>query len=93
MKGVAKGLLLIVSGLIVFTFFASTYPDGLEKVVESLGIEEPEAIWEGLMPNYTVSFTDNPYLSTLISGVIGVFLVLSVAWGVGWVTHKRNNGK
>jgi cobalt/nickel transport protein len=83
----------VVLGLILFLFFASTYPDGLEKVAESLGIEEPEALWRGLMPDYTIGFTDNPYLSTLISGLIGVFLVLTITWGVGLATHKRNNEK
>jgi len=80
----------MIVGLAVLIPFASTFPDGLEKVVESLSLEEPELIWSGLMPDYTFPFTDNPYLAKLISGLIGLFLAFSIAWGVGWAIARNN---
>jgi len=91
MKGVTKAVALIILGLTVCIPFASTYPDGLEKVAESLGIEEPEPVWSGLMPDYTIHVTENPYVTKLISGLIGLVLVFSVAWGIGWATDRENN--
>jgi len=90
MKGITKAIVLIIIGLAVLIPFASTYPDGLEKVAESLGIEEPEPMWSGLMPDYTFLFTENSYMTRLISGLIGLFLVFSVAWGVGWALARKN---
>ena len=91
MKGATKAIALTILGLAVFIPFASTYPDGLEKVAESLGIEEPEPMWSGLMPDYTIHVIENPYLTKLISGLIGLFLVFSVAWGIGWATARKNH--
>jgi len=90
MRGVTKAIILIIIGLIVLLPFASTHPDGLEKVAGSLGIEEPEPMWSGLMPDYTFLLTENPYMSKLISGLIGFFLVFSLVWGVGRVFARRN---
>ncbi len=91
MKGVTKAIALIIPGLAIFIPFASTYPDGLEKVAESLGIEGPEPIWSGLMPDYTIHATENPYITKLISGLIGLFLVFSIAWGIGWAAALENH--
>ena len=90
LKGATKAIILIIMGLAMLIPFASTFPDGLEKVAESLGIKEPEPIWSGLMPDYTIHITENPYLTTLISGLIGLFLVFGIALGVGWAVARKN---
>lgn len=90
MKGYVRGVVFILIGLAVLLPFASTFPDGLEKVSEYLEIEEPEPIWTGLMPDYALPGIENPYMATLLSGVIGVLLVLAASWIIGrTVTHKR----
>ncbi|KPV63962.1 MAG: hypothetical protein AOA65_1133 [Candidatus Bathyarchaeota archaeon BA1] len=48
-------------------------------------------MWSGLMPDYTIHVTENPYATKLISGLIGLFLVFSVAWGIGWATARKNH--
>lgn len=88
--GVAKALILIIIGLAVLIPFASTFPDGLEKVAESLGIAGNESIWSGLMPDYTIQTIENPYLTTLLSGLIGLSLVFGIALGVGWAVARKN---
>jgi len=90
MKGYVKSVILILVGLAVLIPFASTFPDGLEKVAEHLEVEEPEQVWTGLMPEYALPGIGNPYMATFLSGFIGMFLVLAVSWIVGrTVTHKR----
>ena len=90
MKGYVRGVVFILIGLAVLLPFASTFPDGLEKVSEYLEIEESEPIWTGLMPDYAFPGIENPYMATLLSGVIGVLLVLAASWIIGrTITHKR----
>ena len=83
MKGYLKALILILVCLAVLIPFASSDPDGLEKVAETLRVEETESSSAGLMPDYTVPVVENEYDSTLIAGVAGVFLVLGAAFVLG----------
>lgn len=83
MKGYIKALILILVCLAVLIPFASSDPDGLEKVAGTLGVEETVSPSAGLMPDYTVPVVENNYGSTLIAGVIGVFLVLGAALVLG----------
>ena len=66
-------MILIIFMLIVP--FASQLPDGLEKVVDTNGVEERNSIWNGIMQDYLIESISNPINSTLVSGIIGVFIV------------------
>jgi uncharacterized membrane protein len=90
MKGYIKAIILIIVGLALFVPLASTFPDGLESVAKTLGIEVHEPLWRGLMPDYNVPLIDNAYFSTLLSGVIGTMLVLVVAFIVGKAVTKSS---
>jgi cobalt/nickel transport protein len=73
---VAIGLALVVSG------FASSSPDGLEKVAGDKGFLEMarnHLFADGPLADYRVTGVDNERLSTGISGLIGVL----VTFGVG----------
>jgi len=85
-----KALILILVCLAILIPLASNAPDGLEKVAETFGIEEHEPAWKGLMPDYALPTIDNPYLSTLLAGILGVFLVLGVAFILGMAITKPN---
>ncbi|MGB9853334.1 MAG: PDGLE domain-containing protein [Candidatus Bathyarchaeales archaeon] len=91
MRGLIKALVLMLIGFALLTPFASPEPDGLEKVAETLKIEEPETIWTGLMPDYTLPTVGNPYLSTVFAGFLGVFLVLCALFVLGKVLAKSDN--
>jgi cobalt/nickel transport system permease protein len=85
----------IVVFLAVFIPLASTNPDGLERVIISLGGQEGESFWKGIIPDYSVSGVGNSYLSTLVAGIIGVVLVLVVGLlitkGLKPKTEKTNS--
>jgi hypothetical protein len=83
MKGYIKVLILILVCLAVMIPLASSDPDGLEKVANALGVEETGPQSAGLMPDYTVPVVENSYGSTLIAGIIGVFLVIGAALVLG----------
>jgi cobalt/nickel transport protein len=73
---VAIGLALVVSG------FASSSPDGLEKVAGDKGFLETaqdHLFADGPLADYAVKGVDNERLSTGLAGLIGVL----VTFGIG----------
>lgn len=88
MKGYFKALMLVLICLAILIPFVSSNPDGVEKVAETLGIEETESTYTGLIPDYTLPIIENSYISTLVAGVLGVFLVLGVAIVLGMMMTK-----
>lgn len=89
MKRYLKALIFMLACLAILIPFASKAPDGLEKVAETLGIEEHKPLWTGIMSDYTLPTIDNPYLSTLLGGVFGVFIVLGVTFLLGKAIAKK----
>ena len=89
MKKLLAVIVLLVGFLAVFTPFASSNPDGLEKMAQSLGVEESAPFWKGIMSNYSVEAFKDPYVSTLVAGVLGVLLVLAASLALGFVIAKR----
>jgi cobalt/nickel transport protein len=90
MKEYIKVLFLILVGLALFVPLASTFPDGLETIAETLGIKASEPLWRGVMPDYSMPLIDNAYVSTSLSGVLGTLLVLVVAFIVGKAITKSS---
>jgi hypothetical protein len=76
MKKIFIALFLIVAFLIILIPFASSNPDGLEKVVETYGAHESQSPWNGIMADYSIFSIENQYVSTLVAGILGVIVVL-----------------
>jgi len=84
--------IFILIGIVVSLFFAgvisnfaSGSPDGLEKVAEDTGFIETaqdSAMATSPLADYGVSLIDNEFLSTGLSGVIGVAITALVAFGL-----------
>ncbi|MGQ9624678.1 MAG: PDGLE domain-containing protein [Candidatus Bathycorpusculaceae bacterium] len=90
MKGYFKSLIFILVFLAILIPFASESPDGLERVVETLGVEEHEPVWSGFMPDYSLPAVENSYASTLLAGVFGTLLVLGISYTVGMAITKKD---
>ena len=82
-------LLAVIVGLAILLPFASAYPDGLETVAQNAGIEEHDGLWHGLMSDYSLTAIENPYFSTLASGLVGILLVLVFTFLVGMVSTRE----
>lgn len=76
-------VMLIVVFLAVLIPFASSNPDGLEKVATNMGVQEQEPIWRGIMSDYSAGIAGSPYASTLLAGVFGMLMVLLATFGLG----------
>jgi cobalt/nickel transport system permease protein len=88
--GVWLGGLLIAVLLAVASPLASAHPDGLEWVAEQLGFDErAQSAPFQIIPDYVVPGVANEQLATILSGVIGLLIVLGVALLVGYLRRKR----
>ncbi len=88
-KYIAITLLLFVF-LAAFIPFASSNPDGLEKVAASFGVEETSPLWHGLMSDYTVNALGENYASTLAAGTLGTVFVLVAGLVLGTTITKHS---
>ncbi|MDY7105880.1 MAG: PDGLE domain-containing protein [Actinomycetota bacterium] len=90
---VTVGLAMIVSP------FASSSPDGLEKVAAEEGFEETaadHALGDSPLADYGVSGVDDERVSTALAGLVGVVITLAVAYGISRTMsgrrHHRDTG-
>lgn len=81
--------------VILLAPFASSFPDGLERVAEDKGFIEKDSgsLIQALFPDYEATFTRSPYLKVVIPGVFGVAATFLVASGTALIlTRPKNNG-
>ena len=81
---------VILIFLAVFIPLASSSPDGLERVIENFGVAEHEPFWNGLMSDYAIAAIADPYVSTLLAGVFGTFMVLLAGFLLGKALSPKN---
>ena len=91
---------LLISGFIaslflagVVSFYASSSPDGLEKVAEDIGFietAEDHTYAEGALADYGVKGVENPRLSTGLAGVIGVVATGVVSTGIFMLVRRKS---
>ena len=84
---------LLVSLLLagVVSFYASSNPDGLEKVAETVGFldtSKDHAIADSPLADYGVKGVDNERLSVGLSGVIGVLGTAGISAGLFYFLRK-----
>jgi hypothetical protein len=72
---------LIIAALAILLPFVSTTPDSLQTLVEAS--EAEESTWSGLIGDYTIAAISNPYLSTLLAGILGTAIVFLVTFVLG----------
>ena len=64
--------------------FASTLPDGLERVAETLGfVERGRTVLSSPAPEYSTPWISNTRLSGSVAGVLGAGIVFLCAYLVG----------
>lgn len=77
----------------VVSFYASSNPDGLEKVAEDIGFIETaqdHTYVEGALADYGVKGVENPRLSTGLAGVIGVVATGVVSTGIFMLVRRKS---
>jgi len=80
----------------VLSFYASSSPDGLEKVAERIGFidtAKEHAIDESPLADYGVKGVDNERVSVGLSGIIGVLITGGVATVIFMALARKKDQK
>ena len=91
MKNNKWGMVLIVSIVIggVLSLFASSSPDGLEKVAEVQGfLDKGQQLFTSIMPDYQVPIIHSEILGTSVAGIIGTCIVFALLFFAGKMLYK-----
>lgn len=87
----AAGLLvaLVLAG--IASYYASSKPDGLEKVAADKGInaKEDHPLKDSPLGDYGVKGVDDARLSGGLAGVLGVGATLVIGGGLFWIVRRR----
>lgn len=92
------GLLVVGIGIALlitlFSPFASSEPDGLEKVAENEGfITQAEDAPYEVIADYVLPWVDNEDLATVLAGIIGVLVVTAVALAAAFVLWRLRGAR
>jgi hypothetical protein len=84
---------LVVALLLAFgvSRYASSQPDGLEKVAADHALDEGEqthALADGPLADYSTAGVDDEGLSTGVAGAVGVVLTFALAGGLVWLARR-----
>ena len=90
---IGLGIALILA--LFLSPFASTSPDGLEKVAETKGFAEKGGSWKfwkhAPLSDYIIPWIKNEKVSTALSGLIGTLAIFFIALGIGKLIKKSSN--
>lgn len=85
---------LFLAGIV--SFYASSHPDGLEKVASDIGFidsAKDHTNSDGILADYGVKGVDNARLSTGAAGVIGVIATGAVSTGLFLLIRRKSGEK
>ena len=91
-QDVIFGLMAALFLAFLLSLFASSWPDGLEKVAQDKGFSnksEVEGILKSPVPDYIFPGIRNRRLAISVSGVLGTFLVFGLGYAAGVMLKKR----
>lgn len=83
---------LVIAGVV--SYWASSEPDGLNKVAEDYGLNANETepvTGDSPLADYSTAGVDDERLSGAIAGVAGVVVVLVLAGGLFLVVARRDD--
>jgi cobalt/nickel transport system permease protein len=81
---------LITLAVVLLSPFASASPDGLERVASDIGfLNTAQSASYQVIPDYTIPFLGETPISTIVAGVIGVIVVLAIAFVTGRSLQSR----
>jgi len=93
---ILAGLIVSVVLAVFISQFASSSPDGLERVAEDRGfleMSEGKNLLKSPLPDYTVPFIGNERVSGSAAGFIGVVLTFGIMCLAGYFLKQRENSR
>ena len=92
-KIVIIGLFVALILAIFVSPFASSWPDGLEKVAEDKGfihLSETQPIIPSPIPDYAWPGINNERLATSIAGLVGTVIIFALGLGLGYLLKRKD---
>jgi cobalt/nickel transport protein len=90
-KEIVVLLILAVVLALFVSPFASSSPDGLERVGEDHGfIDNAEELINSPIPDYAIPGITNEKVATSVAGIVGTLLTLAVAYVIGYLVRNRS---
>jgi hypothetical protein len=84
------GLGIAILVVIILAPLASGDPDGLEWVAGEHGfLDTAQDAMYSIIPDYAFPGVEDPALSTILAGVVGVIIVFLSMIGLGWLLRRR----
>ncbi len=82
---------LILAGIV--SFYASSKPDGLEKVAEDEGFlssAQDHSLGDSPLADYATAGIDNARLSVGVAGILGVVITLLIGAALFYIISRRS---
>lgn len=98
MKGLPTRILVPLGILValllagVVSHYASSEPDGLNRVAADQGFAEEESARDAPLAGYSARGIEDDRVAGGLAGVIGVVVVLGLAGGLTFVLRRRTDG-
>ncbi len=93
-SGWAVGGIVLSLIVVLLAPFASTSPDGLERVAIDLNfIQRGQDAPFKILPDYTLPFLGDSAISTILAGVIGLLVVATLAILVVYLVRQRKSAQ
>ena len=86
------GLAVALAIALLLSPFASSWPDGLDRVAKDLGFFEKgegAEVLKAPIPDYKFPGLDSEGFSTAISGTIGTFAMFGIGFGVASLLRRK----
>ncbi len=96
-KIIAAGIFLALIVAVFLSPWASSWPDGLERVAENLGFlkkaEGPGiSVWANSpLPDYKLPGVQNERWATGLAGLVGTLAMAAIGWGLARLLKKRGS--
>lgn len=91
---VGLGLSLVLAGGV--SYYASSHPDGLEKVAADIGFldsAKESAVKDSPLADYGVAGVENERISSGLAGIIGVATTAAVSFGLFYALRRFKKDK
>ncbi|MBU2541653.1 MAG: PDGLE domain-containing protein [Candidatus Omnitrophica bacterium] len=91
-KEILFGLMMAIFFAVALSPFASSWPDGLEKVAEDKGFLEKgevEPVFSSPIPDYVWPHLKSEKLATSTAGIAGTLLVFGIGYGLAALIKCR----
>jgi len=81
--------IIVILALFLYVPVYIAGPDCLETVFQAYGFTPLYHIWNGLIPEYQIPWIANEWITSFLSGILGIFIVFAIMYGLGKLIVRK----